>query len=289
VGFSVFRVLVAKNKKIGSSHTLILDRKDSPVKIKVYGMSSPGKRKNISEDYFGIFPPEGLQNEDERNIYVIADGMGGSKGGEIASKKVVENIINFFAKNIQIDDKFILSNQDEISKRLEYAILDAHQKLKEEVLIHPEIKGMGTTVVTAHIHNKKLYLSYVGDSRCYRIRNKQVECLTKDHSLVQELYDAGQITLPQLKTHPRRNIITQALGVSDEIKCDFRIEKLNEDDIFLLCTDGLNSVVEDEEIKEIILQQKGNLKTACRKLIERADDKGRKDDITTLIIHISHI
>lgn len=257
------------------------------MKIKVYGKSDAGKRKGICEDSFGFFPQKEVSNYNEKNIYIIADGMGGTKGGKIASKKAVESIIEFFIKGRKIDNKFTLRSKDEVGRRLEYAILNANRKLREEILIHPELNGMGTTVVTAHIHNNKIYIAHLGDSRCYRVRDDTIECLTQDHSLVQELYKLGEITLEQLKTHPQRHIITQALGVTDNVKCDLRIEELKGKDIFLLCSDGINNVIEDEEIKEIILKQSPDLTAMCVELIEQAIRKETKDDVTTLIIQVS--
>lgn len=253
-------------------------------------MSGECKKKTVIEDYFGFFPRKELHEYDKRNIYVVADGMGGTKGGEIASREVVETVINLFATDCPvIDDKFVLLSDDHIGRKLEYVILSANQKLREHVLAHPELEGMGSTIVAIHFEDGKLYIGHVGDSRCYRIRNRKITRLTKDHSLVQELYETGQITWEETQTHPKRNIITRALGVADNVTCDIKIDDIQENDVFLLCSDGLSSVILDEEIKEIILQHKDNLKIICEKLISLANYNGGKDDVTVVILQISDV
>lgn len=256
------------------------------MKIKAYGLTDKGKKKSKSEDYFGMLPASNyVECLPKNNVYVIADGMGGTKGGEIASREVVETIIDFFATGCSVvDDKFVLLSEDQIGKKLEYVILSVNQKLRDCILAHPELEGMGTTVVAIHFEDDKLYIAHVGDSRCYRIRNRKITRLTKDHSLVQELYDAGQLTLEEMRTHPKRNIITRAVGIAPFLKCDIRVESVEKDDIFLLCTDGLTNLVTDEEIKENILRN--DIKNACERLVELANNKGGYDDITVLLTQV---
>lgn len=258
--------------------------------IRAFGLSDRGIERGEmeNEDSFGYFPEERSGPCPDNNIYVLADGMGGAIGGGLASTTAVETVRDFFAKGLQISSDLIPKGKDPISNRLRYSILKAHNRLRKMIFEDSKLKGMGTTIVAVHFENNKVYVAHVGDSRCYRIRRGKIEMLTKDHSLVQNLYDNGKISLDEMKTHPKRSVITRALGADSGVECDIRIEPLKNDDIFVLCSDGLNREVRDEEIRDIVLKE-SNPEIACKRLIELANLKGGHDNVTVIVLRVSNV
>ncbi|MFH1963440.1 MAG: Stp1/IreP family PP2C-type Ser/Thr phosphatase [bacterium] len=241
----------------------------------VSGKSIKGIARGCNQDYFGLFPNDGMS---EDNIYVLADGMGGAVGGELASRSVVETIIECFPS--------VLEELKLPVKAMEYSILKANLSLRKHMINNPDLRGMGTTVVVLHFDQKKAYVAHVGDSCCYRIHAKRIEKITTDHSLVQELYQKGHLTLKQMQTHPKRNIITRALGVEDTVEIDINMRLIEKDDVFLLCSDGLNSVVAEEDMAEIVVRNIEDMEVMCGKLIDTAIANNGTDDISVVAIRV---
>lgn len=217
------------------------------------------------------------QNEDsygyKDNLFVVADGMGGHQAGEIASAIAVETILN------------LDFGVDNIDSELEKGILKANEAILEEVNHHPEMAGMGTTVVVLLIRDQTAYIAHVGDSRIYHYVDGALTQLTKDHSLVAELVENGEISENEAKNHPQRNILTQALGSRSELKIEFLALGIQPGDKFLLCSDGLFGMVDREGIGEI-LKIDGEAQELAEKLVERANDNGGSDNITVLVVEV---
>ena len=230
-------------------------------------ISDVGVKRSLNEDY-GKF----LEKE-EFNIYVVADGMGGHNAGEVASKMAAEGIVDYVNNNFNLWDSSIL-----LVKAIERVNTDIYNFSREK----EELRGMGTTITACLQVGNKIVIANVGDSSCFGIKGRKLHKITKDHSLVQELVDMGTITEIQAANHPKKNIITRAVGTNEYVNVDiFTIEK-NEYDLFLLCSDGLTNEVSKEDIISTITF-KESLKEACERLIHLAKNNGGRDNITVLL------
>ncbi len=238
----------------------------------VFAKSDIGKARELNQDYYYI-----SQDTDEPKIYILADGMGGYKGGEIASKLSTDSV----RKYIQSNFSSITKEKEEILKlvksAVEYANMIVYEKSKEI----PELEGMGTTMEVCLIYNNKAYIGHVGDSRIYRIRKDVIRKLTKDHSYVQKLVEDKKITREEAKIHPKKNMLTKALGCTAYVEPDIRARNFEKGDIFIMCSDGLTNMVDEKRIYELV---KENINTATDKLIEEANAAGGYDNITVIII-----
>jgi protein phosphatase len=207
-------------------------------------------------------------------LLAVADGVGGHVAGEIASRLAVAELEKTVEKLLQEH------------KTPEAILHTGYTKANMEIFSlpkrNPKYQGMATTLVSALIQADEAVLANLGDSRAYLLRKDSIQQLTKDHSLVQELVDRGEISPEEAFGHPERNIITKALGLEEEAEPDILRIKLNRDDILLLCTDGLSDTLRDAEIKEIVINSE-NLEKAARSLVETALREGGQDNITVLL------
>lgn len=242
--------------------------------------SHVGKVRKNNEDYC---MGEIIQTEDDCiGIFALADGMGGHKKGEVASKIAVESIIDFLKENISQSGGIKMDYLDDIIKQ---GYNYANKKIYAKALEDNSCEGMGTTLVVAVIYKNDVIIANVGDSRGYLLHNNGFRKITKDHSVVEELVNANLITEEEARRHPRRNQITRAMGAEEIIIVDIFREKLEKDDILLLATDGLTGCVEDESIKNIIEQDKG-IKEICQDLINEANNNSGKDNISVILSKI---
>lgn len=227
--------------------------------------SDTGNIRELNEDYAAFI-------EDERfKIYLIADGMGGHNAGEIASKLAVKSIIRYLLENYGKDENILMNS-------VKYANDEIYEISKRNA----KCKGMGTTITGCFISGNKIQVVNVGDSCCFSIKNNNITKVTKDHSWVQELIDAGAITEEEGRVHPKKNIITRALGTNSTVQIDiFEFDKI-ENEKFLLCSDGLSNEVGKEEMLEVI-NNSNNYDEACEELVNLAKKRGGKDNITILL------
>ena len=240
--------------------------------IKAYAKSDKGKIREINEDYFYI-----STSLDEVQLYILADGMGGYNGGEIASKLAVQAAKNYIENNF----KEIAKDKDSIIQLLgssiEYANMVVYEKAKE----NSELQGMGTTLEICLIYNNKVYIGHVGDSRIYRIRKQFIRKLTQDHSYVQKLVKEGTITNEQAAHHPQKNMLMKALGCNAFVEPDVMVKGFLKDDILIICSDGLTNLVDQETIYEMASK---NIEQATKDLVNLANDRGGYDNITVIVI-----
>ena len=240
--------------------------------IKAYAKSDKGKVREINEDYFYI-----STSLDEVQLYILADGMGGYNGGEIASKLAVQTAKNYIENNFKETDKDKDSIIQLLGSSMEYANMVVYEKAKE----NPELQGMGTTLEICLIYNNKAYIGHVGDSRIYRIRKQFIRKLTQDHSYVQKLVKEGTITNEQAAHHPQKNMLMKALGCNAFVEPDVMVKGFLKDDILIMCSDGLTNLVEQETLYEMATK---NIEQATKDLVELAKDRGGYDNITVVII-----
>ena len=240
--------------------------------MKAFAKTDIGKVRDMNQDSFYISSPE-----DNIQIFIVADGMGGYKGGEIASKLAVETSKNYIINNFNSIEHDRESIMNLIKSAIEYANLSIYEKSKEI----PELENMGTTIDICLVIPNKVYIGHVGDSRVYRKRKDFFRKLTTDHSYVQQLVSDGTITKEEAYHHPKKNMLIKALGCSSLVEPDVMVKGFLKDDILLMCTDGLTNMLKDEEIVKIINE---NPQEACNKLVEKANENGGLDNITAVII-----
>jgi serine/threonine protein phosphatase PrpC len=229
-------------------------------------LSDIGLVRKLNEDSVGLI------EDAKKRYYVVADGMGGHNAGEVASRIAVQSTIDY------INTKIEFQNLDDI---LSTAIKFANEKIYHEAEVNSKMSGMGTTITACLIHNKKMVVANVGDSSCYIIKKDAIEKVTKDHSLVQQLVDAGTITEEEAVNHPNKNIITRALGTNNSVEVDLFKFDIEDTDKVVLCSDGLSNSVTKSEIYDITA--KNDNKEASEKLIELSKLKGSNDNISVIV------
>jgi len=250
-------------------------------RIEVFGLSDVGRKRKHNEDSFAF--------DAEECLFIVADGMGGHAAGEVASKITVETIGEFIAATRQKEEAtwpFKYNHELEFnSNRLAVAIEKANERVMAAVAAQPWLKGMGTTVVAGLLNEKILSLAHVGDSRAYLLRDKQLSCLTDDHSWVHEQVEAGILTEEEAKSHPLKNVVTRALGGGPSVSPDLQELVFLSGDRFLFCSDGLTTMLSDEEIRDTAIVE-NDPKKLCEKLVELANEKGGVDNVTVVVVSI---
>jgi len=260
--------------------TVTIGRKGINMHVEVASCSDIGLVRDHNEDYIG--------SDQTLGIVALADGMGGHQAGEIASEIAVNTIIQEITKPLL---KLIHSSSDTnehyyqyLKQLLEQAVMRANQVIYQTAKEQVHCYGMGTTIVAAIFHLGVISIAHVGDSRLYRFRNQQLQQLTIDHSVLQELIDCGFFTPQQARHAPNRNLVTRALGVEERVLVDVQQYKVDKNDIYLLCSDGLNDMLEDEEIQAVLLENNHQLKEAAYALVEAANAKGGEDNVSVILV-----
>jgi len=250
-------------------------------RLDVQGATDVGRKRQLNEDVFLV--------DEDLGVYLVADGMGGHAAGEVASRLAADEILRAFSGRSSLAQETWPEHWDmncsATANLLVDAILAGHERVTNAVNRDQNLKGMGTTVVAA-VHpaaSRNLVVCHVGDSRAYRLRRDRLEVLTEDHSWVHEQVAAGFLTEEAARTHPLKNVVTQALGGSAEPKVDMLETELMSGDLYLLCSDGLNSMLTDTEIASLLLEG-GELQDIAERLIVRANARGGNDNITVVLI-----
>lgn len=233
-----------------------------------YGDTHIGQRRSINQDYI-FYSDKPVGNLP--NLYIVADGMGGHKAGDKASSYAVQS----FVEKIQNGEK------EQPLLLMKEAIEAVNEELYALAVSRPEYEGMGTTFVAASALEDELCVMNIGDSRLY-VLQKELKQITYDHSLVEELVRSGQLTKEEAKNHPRKNVITRALGVEPKVKADFFEVDMEEVDMILLCSDGLTNMVTEETI-EYVLRNANDMEKAAEVLIGLANDNGGLDNISVVM------
>ena len=239
------------------------------------GKSHKGMVRSSNQDSFRIIKsPDG-----KVHIFVIADGMGGHNSGELASGMAVSCAVDFVGKN---REKVFLQDdyRDIISRMMAEANASIFNKAQEDITN----VGMGTTMITAIFDGNRLFIGHIGDSRVYMIKNTSINKITVDHSLIEEMINSGAITREEAKDHPSRNIITKAIGCTSQVEIDTYFYNVENNDIIVLCTDGLTNMVAEEEIKRVV-EESRDPEEACSTLVDMANDRGGIDNITVIVIY----
>jgi PPM family protein phosphatase len=250
--------------------------------IDAFGLTDVGRKRKHNEDAYALDVTEGL--------FIVADGMGGHAAGEVAAKITVETIGEFIAATRQKEEAtwpFRYDHQLQFnSNRLAIAIEKANERVMAAVAAQPWLKGMGTTVVAGLLNEKTLSLAHVGDSRAYMFREGELTRLTDDHSWVHEQVAAGILTEEDAKSHPLKNVVTRALGGGPSVSADLQELSFQPGDEFIFCSDGLTTMLSDEEIQASIEKER-DPQSLCRTLVDSANERGGVDNITVVVVRIS--
>lgn len=238
--------------------------------LRSYAITDIGQKRQLNQDfiYLSETPIGNLPN-----VFIVADGMGGHNAGDYASRYAVEVMVEEIGASFEKNPVRILGK----------AIEKANTRIREKAHEVAAYSGMGTTVVAATCMGRYLEVANVGDSRLYVIGHNTIRQITTDHSLVEEMVRKGGIDRKSARNHPDKNIITRAVGAEDDIDVDHFSVEMQENDLVLLCSDGLTNMIEDEEICRILTNQ-GSLKDKAEKLVEAANQNGGKDNISVIII-----
>ena len=256
--------------------------------IESAGLSDVGLRRKSNEDSFAI--------SDDQTLFIVADGMGGHAAGEVASRLAVESIERHISgsdprKEPTVPASFRSPSGDEAglpppARRVLNAIRLANQEIVRSVRKDSSMRGMGTTVVIALIHGSRAFIGSVGDSRAYLVRDGNLRQLTSDHTLVNEQVRAGALSTQEARRHPARNILTRAVGSQEDVEPDLVEQDLRPGDMLLLCSDGLTTMVEDADILKTVLAHADDPQTACRALIDLANERGGDDNVTVVLARL---
>lgn len=256
----------------------------------MFGRTDLGRTREHNEDCFLVadltrqdasLQPSVREHEvgERGSLFVVADGMGGAAAGELASEIATDTIYAHLVKMWRGEKE---ATAQRFAYRLKEAVEVANSHIHAYAKAHPEVRGMGTTTTAAGVLGDHVYLTQVGDSRAYLIRNGEAHQLTKDQSLMQRLVEAGELTEEEAAQSERRNIILQALGPDAKVKVDLTHQEVRRGDVLVLCSDGLSGQVKKEEIAEIVGTAPG-LPDACEKLIALANERGGPDNITVIL------
>lgn len=239
--------------------------------MRVYAATDVGREREVNQDYiFCSMEPVGKLP----NLFIVADGMGGHKAGDLASRYTVETFIAS-VKASHSDNPITIIND---------AIVEANGKLLKKAKESEAYSGMGTTLVVCTIIGESMYVANVGDSRLYLYDGKLSQ-ITRDHSLVEEMVSLGRLERSEARNHEKKNVITRAVGGSKEIMADFFEAELTAGNRIIMCSDGLSNMVEDDEIEQV-LADNASVEEKTKKLLDRANENGGRDNIAIIIVEL---
>ncbi|MEM6791955.1 MAG: Stp1/IreP family PP2C-type Ser/Thr phosphatase [Myxococcota bacterium] len=257
---------------------------EDEVRIEVAGETNVGRKRNHNEDNFALMPQFGL--------YMVADGMGGHASGEVASKMSIDAMEKFLEETADDPERTWPYKMDRTRGYEENRIITgvklANLRIYEAAQRDGKKRGMGTTFVGLYASDDGVYVAHVGDSRCYRYRDGELEALTEDHSLLNDYIKMKRLTPEEIEAFPHKNVIVRALGMKDTVKVDTNFVVPEVGDTFLLCSDGLAGPASDEEILDVLRANEGaDIKDTTSQLIAKANENGGPDNITAVLVRWS--
>lgn len=250
------------------------------VEVKAFGLTDVGRQRQHNEDSFLVDP--------DVKLFVVADGMGGHAAGEVASGIAVESVAEFIARTDEDEATWPMPLDTRLRRstnRLVASLQIANKRVIDAMRSDSRLRGMGTTVVAAIIDEGFAAFAHVGDSRAYLVREGQISRITDDHSWVFEQVQAGMLSEEEAERHPLRNVITRALGGSSDVVPDAVEVECMAGDQYLLCTDGLTGMIAEDQILQVLLDE-ADIETACRRLIDAANENGGQDNVTVVLIRV---
>jgi len=244
--------------------------------IKAFGLTDVGRRRESNEDDFLLEPGRG--------VYAVADGMGGHAAGEIASRLAIDTLREVLQRE---EPGNATSKPEDDAEWLRQAVVEANKRICDSIRLHEERRGMGTTVVAMVQSGRDAIVGHVGDSRLYLFRGNELMRMTSDHSWVNEQVKLGLMNDDTAQRHPMRNIVTRALGSRPDVVVDLSSTEIEPGDVFLLCSDGLNTMLTDQQIQDLLASNRREPEAACRALIHEANRFGGEDNVTVVVACVS--
>ena len=249
--------------------------------LQIVSTTDPGRVRGHNEDC--------VESRPEMGIVVLADGMGGYNAGEVASGMATSLIASGLSKSWTKD---VLKKLDrDAAMALSQSMLQAQVKLANTAIFEaaqkdPQCAGMGTTLVACMFYDNFITVGHIGDSRLYRMRNDALEQVTRDHSLLQEQIDSGLISKEDARSSHNKNLVTRAVGIDPDVDAEVHSYDVQDGDIFLLCSDGLNDMIEDDEIQMTLIALRSNLELTAQQLVQAANDAGGRDNVSVMLVRI---
>ncbi len=245
--------------------------------MRAAGLTDTGKVRSINQDSFHLL--------EDKQVYIVADGMGGHAAGDqasrIAVKTITEILSNYDFSQDDVEDE--TENGMSVEELIRYALQEANEQILLASLSNQHLQGMGTTAIVAVANKGSLFVGHIGDSRTYLTREKQISQITEDHSVVQQLVKAGAISEEEAQVHPYKNVITRCLGMQANVEPDTVELVLQPGDKVLMCSDGLSNMVSDKEMEEML--NENTPEVACQKLVDLANENGGTDNITVVLLY----
>ena len=249
--------------------------------LEIFSQTHPGMVRSHNEDSVACEPDVGL--------VVLADGMGGYNAGEVASGiavSVVATEVSHGLQNASPIDRDGESGEELGVRLLRDNIQKANSSIFHAAESQPQYSGMGTTIVSGLFYDNRVATGHVGDSRMYRLRGEALESITRDHSLLQEQIDGGIISVEDARLSKNKNLVTRAVGIDAEVLPEIHVHDVMVGDVYLLCSDGLNDMVEDDDIQSTLYAMQGNLPLAANQLIQMANDNGGRDNVSVILVKV---
>jgi protein phosphatase len=250
--------------------------------LQAASLTDPGRVRDHNEDC--------IESRPEIGLYVLADGMGGYNAGEVASGMATSLITDGFqeAWNPRAVERLGREEAKSLAERLiREQIARANSAVFTTSQNNPECAGMGTTLVMSLFHDNFVAVAHIGDSRLYRLRGETMEQVTRDHSLLQEQLDSGLITPDEAKLSQNKNLVTRALGIDPAVEPEIHVYETAPEDLYLLCSDGLSDMVDDEEIRLTLITLKSNPSLTVQQLVQAANDNGGRDNISAMLVRVA--
>ncbi|MBI3479170.1 MAG: Stp1/IreP family PP2C-type Ser/Thr phosphatase [Nitrosomonadales bacterium] len=249
--------------------------------LEIFSQTHPGMVRSHNEDSVACEPACGL--------VVLADGMGGYNAGEVASGIAVSVVTSEISQKLLNASPVEMDGND--GEELGVSLLRSNIQKANASIFHaaqsqPQYAGMGTTIVSGLFYDNRVAVGHVGDSRMYRLRGELLETITRDHSLLQEQIDSGMISLADARLSKNKNLVTRAVGIDDYVEPEIHMHDVVVGDIYLLCSDGLNDMVKDEDIQSTLFALQANLPLAASQLIQMANDNGGRDNVSVILVKI---
>lgn len=251
--------------------------------LEIASQTNPGMVRSHNEDSVACEAAYGL--------VVLADGMGGYNAGEVASGIAVSVAAMEITRHLQ--NASPIDRDEQTGEELGILLLRENIQKANASIFHashsqPQYAGMGTTIVAGLFYDNRVAVGHVGDSRMYRLRGETMESITRDHSLLQEQIDSGLISIEDARNSKNKNLVTRAVGIDAEIMAEIHVHDVQVGDIYLLCSDGLNDMVEDDDICSTLYAMQGNLPLAAEQLIQMANDNGGRDNVSVILVKVKN-
>lgn len=278
-------------------NTQLLTTSSPAFRVRAFGLTDKGRVRASNEDHFLVadlsrtlriqqtsLPQEATyQGRSRGHVLLVADGMGGHAAGEVASALSVEAVEAFVVELLRRFSNLQASDEHGVISDLRQAVCQADARIVEEVALHPELAGMGTTLTMAFASGSRLFVIHAGDSRCYLLRGGAINQLTEDHTMVAEMVGRGEISPEQARHHPHRHVVTNVLGGGHAgVRVDVQRVSLEPGDVLLLCSDGLTDMLDDARISAVLAAEP-EPEAACASLVAQANEAGGHDNITAVV------